>query len=322
MPRKRQSRISLKIRVLLLVPIPIIAFLVYRAGQSPRHGLFEAALMTAAEAPLAMPTHLPGSDYTLIDTIQVYDRENLYEKVDGHDVAYFRFGFVSLTFASYSADGAAFVDCYAFRMNRREGALGIFANERSDTWRNLPIADGGYESGGAVFIYRGPWYIQIVPSANTPETANAVTELADSLMTVVPAPREPLPQLAWFPAEEKIAGSEGFIPDNAFGTDFLGDFFTAEYESETAHLRAFCHMSDSANIGFDRYIQFMSKVATPMPTVTQHGVEIHRFSAYGEETWVANNGNAFYGVDEVTETALAETVFMALTKSVSAGGGS
>ena len=132
MPRKHQSRISLGVRVLLLVPLPIIAFLIYRAGQTPRHGLFEAELIAATGASLNLPTHLPGSDFTLVDTVQVYNEKNLYEKVDGHDVAYFRFGFVSLTFASYSADGAAFVDCYAFRMNRRESALGIYANERSD----------------------------------------------------------------------------------------------------------------------------------------------------------------------------------------------
>lgn len=320
MPRKHKSRISFGVRVLLLVPLPIIAFLIYRAGQTPRHGLFEAELMAAAEAPLELPNHLAGSGFTLVDTIQTYNEKNLYEKVDGHDVAYFRFGFVSLTFASYSADGAAFVDCYAFRMGRREGALGIYANERSDEWSSLDMADAGYESGGAVFFYRGPWYVQIIPSESTPETMRAATELTDSLMAALPAPGGPLPQLAWFPEINKVAGSEGFMPDNAFGTDFLGDIFTAGYAYGDAHIRAFCHVSDSAQTVFGRYLAFMSKMATPMESVTRDGVEIHRFSAYGEQTWVANRDDALFGIDGITDSTLAETVFEALATSVSAGG--
>ncbi len=322
MRRKPPSRISLKVRLLLLVPLPIIAFLIYRAGQIPRQGLFEAELMAAvtSDSRLSLPNHLVQSDFTLVDTIQVYNEKNLYEKVDGHDVAFFRFGFVSLTFASYSADGAAFVDLYAFRMNRREGALGIYGNERSEPWENLKIADAGYESGGAMFFYRGPWYVQIIPSELTPETRQAATELTDSLAAVIPAPAAPLPQLAWFPKEGMIVNSEGFIPDNAFGTDFLGDLFTADYQSGDSHLRAFCHVSDSAQNGFAQYIEFMQKAASPMGTVTRGGIEVHRFSAYGEETWIANTGNAFFGVDRITDEGFAGRVFDALAASLTQSG--
>lgn len=320
MPRKHQSRISFGVRVLLLVPLPIIAFLIYRAGQNPRHGLFEAELMAAGGASLSLPTHLPGSDFTLVDTVQIYNEQNLYEKVDGHDVAYFRFGFVSLTFASYSADGAAFVDCYAFRMNRREGALGIYANERSDEYNRLDIADAGYESGGAIFFYRGPWYVQVIPSANTLETVNAAQELTASVVAAIPAPPGPLPSLVRFPEGKKVAGSEGFIPDNAFGTDFLGDIFTAEYQAGDARVRAFFHLSDSAQVEFDRYLKFMQKMAAPMPNLPRDGVEIHRFNAYGEETWIANSGDALFGVDGITDTTLAESVLEELARSVTAGG--
>jgi hypothetical protein len=322
MPRRQQSRISLRVRLLVLVPLPIIAFWIYRAGQTPRLGLFEAELMAAvaADSRVPLPTHLTRSDFTLVDTSQVYDEKTLYEKVDGHDVAFFRFGFVSLTFASYSANGAAFVDLYAFRMNRRENALGIFAGERSDSWNNLDIADAGYESGGAVFFYRGPWYVQVIPSEPTPETNQAARELTDSLLASIPQPLGPLPQLAWFPKEGLIVNSEGFLPDNAFGADFLGDVFTAEYESGATRVRAFCHVSDSARSGFDRYLGFLQLAATPLGTVDQDGLPIHRFSAYGEETWIALAGDALCGVEGITDTTFARRVLKSLLESLSKTG--
>ncbi len=323
MRRKPPSRISLGIRVLLLIPLPIIAFLIYRSGQTPRHGLFEAELMAgggSGDVSLSLPTQLHQAGFTLTDTIQVYNEKNLYEKVDGHDVAFFGFGFVSLTFASYSADGAAFVDLYAFRMNRRENALGIFASERSDSWNDLDIADAGYESGGAVFFYRGPWYVQVIPSELTPEITQAVTELTDSLLVSIPEATGPLPQLAWFPQDGMIVNSEGFLPDNAFGTDFLGDVFTAEYESDGTRVRAFCHASDSAQSVFDRFEGFLRGAASPLETVIQDDLEIHRFSAYGEEIWIALVGDKLCGVDGITDTAFAHSVLKSLAESLSKTG--
>ena len=322
MPRKQPSRVALWVRVLLYVPLPVIAFLLYKSGQNPRPGLFEAGLMASvsssdtAHARLTLPHFLPGSGFALADTIQFYTEKNLYEKVDGHDNAFFRFGFVELAYAAYSADGAAFIDLFAYRMNRRENALGIFAAERPDSWNDLDIPEASYESGGAVFFYRGPWYVQIIPSDPAPASAQAAAELTDSLMSLIPPPLDAIPQLAMFPKAEIVANSQGFIPSNAFGTDFLGEVFTAEYKSDDARVRAFFHVSDSAESVFSRYRTFLESAASSLGPPSDDGNRIHRFSAFGEETWLALIGDRLLGLDGVTDTTLARRVFVALVHAV------
>ncbi|MBD3297894.1 MAG: hypothetical protein GF341_04500 [candidate division Zixibacteria bacterium] len=296
-------------RVLILVPLAPIILAVYLVGQDQRKGLFDATLVAdatfAADAtiPLSPPVYLPTSDFTLVDTIQTYDEKNLYKKINGHDVAFFRFGFQMLTFASYGGSDDTFLDTYLYRMGSRENALGIFANERSDDREPLDRIGTGYRSGGGIFFYRGPWYVQIIPSVDNSATAAAADEMTDSLLAVLPAPQAPIPQLAWFPESKRIALSEGYIPDNAFGTDFLGDVFTAQYELADSRVTAFRHRSDSATVVFDRYGTFLTEMATPLDPIVAGESEVLRFSSYGEETWMTIAGDDIIGITGIPEAA-------------------
>jgi hypothetical protein len=245
---------------------------------------------------LPLPAYLPGSDFRLADTIQVYDKENLYIKIDGHDVAFFRFGFVSLTFASYAGGDNAIIDVYAYRLNRRENALGVYAAERSETRENLARAEAAYLSGGAMFLCRGPWYIQIIPSGGGTGVEAARTELADTLSSLIPAPGEPLAGLEWFPPAGRIENSDGYFPDNAFGVDLIGDVFTTEYQVSGAIVTVFQHQSDSAGVMFDRYRQFLDQHAEPQGVLTSGGIAVQRYLDYGEQLWIFTNEDIFAGL--------------------------
>jgi hypothetical protein len=197
-------------------------------------------------------------------------------------------------------------------MNRRENALGIFAVERSRERENLAMRDAGYRSGGALFFYRGPWYVQITPSEVNPEITQAIDELADSLAILLPVPTQPLPQLRWFPEEDLIANSEGFFPDKAFATDFVGEVFTAEYATGDTRLQAFRHQSDSAVSVFDRYATFLGEAASPAGTMTIANLDVQRFTAYGEETWITLTDSSMIGLSGVTDSTFAHGLMTAL----------
>jgi len=301
MARKRKSPIALWVRIILLVPLPAIAIWIYLAGQNPRSGLFESAALTgqAMAAParsLHLPANLPSADFRLADTIQFYNPDNLYVKIDGHDVAFFRFGFVSLTFASYSGRGDDLVDVYVYRMNRRENALGIYAAERSDQRENLDIAEAGYRSGGALFFCRGPFYAQIIPSGPGAEIDAAMAEITDSLSQLIPAPASPLAALEMFPTEGRIVNSDGYFPDNAFGTDFIGEGFTTKYRVGEALITAFRHQSDSADAVFARYQKFLNESSTAEGRIQVDRVEVYQYSDYGESLWILTFENVFAGM--------------------------
>jgi hypothetical protein len=270
---------------------------------------------------LNLPAYLPTSDFRLADTVQLFNPDNLYVKIDGHDVAFFRFGFVALTFATYAGKGDDLIDVYVYRMNRRENALGIYAAERSDQREDLEIVDGGYRSGGAVFFYRGPYYVQIIPSEPGPRVETAMTEMTDSLSQLIPGPASPLDALRGFPAGHRIANSDGYFPDNAFGTDFVGEVFTTHYRSGEAIITAFRHQSDSVKAMFARYREFLDGSATPEGQTSVAGVEVYRYADYGESLWILLVDDVFAGINgEFSAEAGEELIgrlIMALRQQVS-----
>lgn len=300
--KKHNSRAARWLQFVLLLPLPIIAFLIWRSGGETRRGLFESAL-SAAGTPASMlpiklhlPAHLPGAGFAMADTSQYYDEENLYVKIDGHDVAFFRFGFVSLTFAAYAGEDGAVLDVYAYRMDRRENALGVYAAERSDDRTNLSVAEAGYESGGAVFFYRGPWYVQIIPSGGGVGVTATAQEMLDSLCRIIPVPTAPSAALAWFPAAGRVENSDGYFPDNAFGVDFISDVFTTQYYAGGGLMTVFRHWSDSAGVMLKQYCDFLTANAEPHEAKDIAGVTVARYIDYGEQIWLFVIDDSFIGL--------------------------
>ncbi len=325
MARKRTSRISIWARIALLIPLPVIAFLIYLSGNQPREGLFVSTAFsdqppaTILTTPVSLPNKLPEADFLLVDTIQFYDADNLYLKIDGHDAAFFRFGFVSLTFADYRGPDSALVDLYVYRLNRRENALGVYAAERSEDRANLQIADTGYRSGGATFIQRGPFYIQIIPEPPGVVTDKAAAEIVEILSKLIPASAAPLAQLARFPAGSRLENSDGYFPDNAFGTDFVGDIYTTEYKTTGNPVTAFYHQSDSARAMFDRYRLFLDGNAEKDQPLTINGVHVYRYLDYGELAWIFTVDDIFAGLSGEAKTEDAIQLVTQLISSFNRG---
>jgi|GEM_PF-6170443 len=302
MPGKRKSSVPLWVRIVLVVPLPVIALLIYRAGQNPRQGLFESQALSGLEVSavlpvgVRLPVYLPQSGFRIADTLQFYTSENLYEKINGRDAAFFRFGFVSLSFASYSGAGDAFVDVYAYRLNRRENALGIYAAERADQRENISVVDAGYRSGGALCFYRGPYYVQVISTESSASVEAGVAEIVDSLCRLIPTPVGPLAALGRFPSAGRVENSDGYFPDNAFGTDFMGEIFTTQYRRGGATLLAFRHQSDSAQAMFERYREFLGQSADPQGTITIDRAPVYRYTDYGEKVWIFVIDDVFAGL--------------------------
>jgi len=306
MVRKHTSQVPRWARIWLLVPLPVIAGLVFWAGQHPRKGLFESQTLgeapASATAALSIPVQFPRSGLRLADTVQGYTAENLYEKIDGHDGAFLRFGFQSLTFVSYADSAGRSVDVYLYRLDRRENALGVYASERSDERENIAILDAGYRSGGAVFFYRGPYYVQIIPAESV--ATDVTGEIVDALCRMISAPTEPLAPLALFPEEASVPNSDGYFPDKAFGTDFVGNVFTRQYHLGNAVVTAFRHQSDTAEAMYARFREFLQQSAQAEPPLKVSDVEVSRYASYGEETWIFTMGEVFGGVmGQITENA-------------------
>lgn len=133
--------------------------------------------------------------------IERYSPDTLFEKIDGKAEAYLAYDVAGLRSASYSAPDSddLWVDVYLYDMGEPLRALGIYRAERTGTEPPAAIGDEACAPGGAVFVRRGRFYLQVLPS--TDGAAAEAAAIAKAAADALPAGGEPATDPPWFPAE-------------------------------------------------------------------------------------------------------------------------
>jgi hypothetical protein len=180
--------------------------------------------------PLTSPSGWPRG------AVESYDRDTLYEKINGKADAYLVYGLAGLRFASYAnpADpDEAYVDVYAYDMGTPLDAFGMYRSQRTGRETAADIGDEGVDTGRALFARRGPYYLEVMASGPRAEDeARALAgALADALSSDTPAVVPPA-----FPTDGlRIVR---FERQGAFGVSTLRDAFVALYEDGASALLA------------------------------------------------------------------------------------
>jgi hypothetical protein len=178
-----------------------------------------------------LPPAIPESTWTRDGGIEAYPEDRLYEKIDGADERYKLYGVTQLLYASYVPEQPSdnWLEVYLYEMRTPLAALGIFGRERSPGVSvDASLGEAGYRIEGSVFFRRGTWYVQI--RGYTDSAKEAGEKFARYVAGRLPGGVTADTDFAFFPAENRIQGSERFEPKDAvLGTGFLENIFSAEY---------------------------------------------------------------------------------------------
>lgn len=151
-------------QVLLLLPLLLLAAWIWHQGKqaAPDRGAVLAALR-AGQGP-----HLPDTAASGASTrseLNRYDRESLYEAIDGAADGYLARGFVSAVMATYTfagaAGGAAEISAELHRFESEAGARGQREAERPSSARSVPGLEGAESDGTVLLAVRGRDYLKL-----------------------------------------------------------------------------------------------------------------------------------------------------------------
>ncbi|MGB9747112.1 MAG: DUF6599 family protein [Bacteroidales bacterium] len=203
------------IAVLLIIP----AFL--RAGEPPRDYFPE---LKGWKKPSA---------------IQTYNPENLWNIIDGAAENYLAYDFRELYMGEYKGKKGSYLTLEIYRHQTPENAFGIFRSEKPSDATPLSLGAEAYIGDDFLNFLSGCFYVKIRSKDASPAIRDAMTTLA-RLVNDKLGGNNSLPEpLAWFPAENKVPGSETYINSGFLGYSFLNKAFTAEYEVNSSHFSAF-----------------------------------------------------------------------------------
>jgi hypothetical protein len=199
----------------------------------------EGAIPGASRGPL--PPGLAGTGWKE-EKVAQFDEENLYVKINGR-ADYFRaFSFRRL----YSAllinekDESASIDVEMYDLTNAANALGAYGGERPpDAVVQVTEAGLHHFSRNALLVARGPYYIRVIGSDETPVITEKLKQLAQTLIAEVEG--EPLPwAYGLFLGEMRFSADKiTYSAKNAFSLAFADDVWAVRPKGKENDLEIF-----------------------------------------------------------------------------------
>lgn len=107
---------------------------------------------------------------------QFYDRENLYEYIDGGAELYLSYGFQRVLSRRYHRDGQPMIVVDVFDMKESANAFGLFCHSREMV--DSTYGQGSQSYPGLLTFWKDRYYVSILASPETPESKKAIANLA------------------------------------------------------------------------------------------------------------------------------------------------
>lgn len=212
----------------LLLVVPAVALLsALGCGRLCAPTVRESAGPSLQEVARALPV---PQGYVAQKAPSFFKRDNLYEAIDGQDGEYMSYGCVGMALVEWakSKDAQEKIQAELSDMGTALGAFGMYS--RAHVGKGEFANIGGEEAAvgeDSVELARGRFYVRLM---GPPDTCQPLESLARTFVAKVP-PGPRVEQLtAALPGEDRVASSERWIPDSAFGMNFLRNVLAARYQ--------------------------------------------------------------------------------------------
>ncbi len=161
----------------------------------------------ATEATRAVPNEI--LDWKVSDTVETYDRESIFDYINGAGEVYRSYAFRDVTVWRFSKPDAPDITVEIFDMDSPEDAYGVFSYTRESEESGI---GGGYEQRGSVLCFwQNRYYVCVAAYESTDDTRQAVTMLARSIAQQLP-PSGRIPRLiGLLPQEGMIEHTQRFF---------------------------------------------------------------------------------------------------------------
>jgi hypothetical protein len=168
----------------------------------------------------------------------VYLPENLWDFINGAADTYLALGFVNLNVAEYKK-GKDVIKIEIYRHSDHTMAFGIYASERSPSFRFMNLGSQGYIVDGAINLFKGNYYVKIRTFSTKPKILQSEESLALRIATMLDGETEMPSLLQQFPDEGKKLNEETYINESVLGHKFLNKAFKAVYQSGNDNFNIF-----------------------------------------------------------------------------------
>jgi hypothetical protein len=193
-----------------------------------------------AQTPQELFADLPAVEgWTITPDFEVFNRDNLYERINGAAPLFLENNFQEMTSIEYT-EGDNYITIQAYRHASPEDAFGMYASERSSDMTHYPGIGGeaqGDEYG--LFFFSGCVYVKITTSNEGESTAKAMLKIAEGLAGKIDETPNYPSIFQSFPKEGLLPYTQSYVTMNYIGHEFLKPAYTIDYNLEDRYLQVF-----------------------------------------------------------------------------------
>ncbi|MDR1886483.1 MAG: hypothetical protein LBQ70_01075 [Prevotellaceae bacterium] len=178
-------------------------------------------------------------DWKISPDIEVFDTDNLYERINGAAPLFLENNFREMTSMVYTR-GDDYITVQAYRHATPEDAFGMYASERSSDMTFYP--DIGGEAQGddyGLFFFSGSIYVKMSSNSQSEAVTNAFKEIAAGLAAKIDTSASYPDIFDSFPKDGLIPHTQAYITQNYIGHEFLKPVYTADYNRNEQKIQLF-----------------------------------------------------------------------------------
>ena len=333
--RRRARRLESAISICLLAILFLIAFGVFIKQFNYNMSRFGIDT-TAAELSLQRAeanekrqmdlSSLAPSGFEMLSRIEVYNSENLYEKINGKAPLYTESGFEKLFTQRFVSkdDQNLWVELFVYDMATTRNAFSVFSVQRRADADIISLfhPSFGYRTSNALYCVNGHYYIELVGSSESNELFKAMVAIAQKIRSELAVDKvTEIAELSLFPIEDIVPGSAKLYLANAFGFQGLTDTFTSQYKSGDETITAFLSrrpdQQDAKKVAESYYNFLINNGGTEISPMTVRGESVGKImDFYGTTEIVFATGPFVAGVHECENEQLANELAAILFKKL------
>ena len=285
--------------------------------------------LSGAAADIALDKVLPapvcGEGWGMDGKVALYDRDNLFERVNGESELYFPYGFELLASARYvnSNNPKASFDADVYRMGTLLDAFGIYASYRKREDAGIGIGAEGTFSGSQLFFYQGRYLVRLQATGDPLPGEAAFLACGRAIARDLPAAAGRPNELELFSVPVVVPKSERYIATSLLGYDFFRRGVMADALLGGEQVQLFLVPEDSrdaARTAFTRYRDYLKTAGKGLQaTETADRASLQGVDPLYGRVLVEQTGRFIIGVVRFTDDAAVRQLMAHLLSRLGAG---
>jgi len=317
--RHLESAVSICLLAVVFI-IGVVIFIKQSDYDMSRFGISSTPIELSSQPPTLTReekpalTSLKPQGFDALSETEVYEPENLYEKINGKAPLYIDSGFVKLFTQRFisESDEDLWMELFVFDMAYIRNAFSIYSLQKRPDSEDLADMQFGYKTSNSLYFVHGKYYIELIGSSESGELSKAMKAAAQNIQTSLAVDKAAtIPELSLFPQENLVPGSTKLYLANAFGFEGLSDTFTAQYKIDGKTIMAFLSEQPGiteAKTMAENYRKFLiENGAIPKKAIDQ-SLEGKTFDFYGTTEIAFSVGPFVTGIHEAENQRTAEKV--------------